>query len=124
LSLDTECFKEINIKKTDSTSLAPIASPVRFARVQWKSFCAGVRHKRLERIAGTAPKNNIKPKNWVINMNPTLKKNNSNNLIQKNIITTSHTTKITTRTTVILKTKSKTQKPQQKTASPYDPANP
>jgi len=32
--------------------LAPIASPVHFARVQWKSFCAGVRRKRLQRIAG------------------------------------------------------------------------
>ncbi len=47
---------------------APIASPVRFARVQWKSFCAGVRCKRLlcqfacarvQRIAGTAPKKKI-----------------------------------------------------------------
>jgi hypothetical protein len=48
--------------KKGSNTLAPIASPVRFARVQWKSFCAEPRHKRFERIAGKAPKNNSKLK--------------------------------------------------------------
>ena len=52
------------------------------------------------------------------------KKNNSNNLIQKIKQKTPIQPKITTRATVIPKTRSKPQKPQPKTPSPYDPQNP
>jgi len=38
---------------------APIASPVRFARVQRKSFCAEAGHKRLERTAGRVPEKEL-----------------------------------------------------------------
>ena len=51
-------------------------------------------------------------------------KNNSNNLIQKIKRQLPIQQKITTRTTVIPKTKTNTQKPQPKTPSPYDPQNP
>ena len=36
--------------------LAPIASSVRFARVQRKSFCGATQNKRSQCIAGLAPK--------------------------------------------------------------------
>jgi hypothetical protein len=40
----------------ERVGLAPIASPVRFARVQRKSFCGVTHNKRLQCIAGLAPK--------------------------------------------------------------------
>ncbi|OXA70472.1 hypothetical protein B0A67_15765 [Flavobacterium aquidurense] len=45
-------------------------------------------------------------------------------LLKNNIKPKKIQPKITTRTTVIPKTRSKTQKPQPKTPSPYDPQNP
>ena len=52
-------FKTNESKKSKNLAiyfLAPIASPVRFARVQRKSFCGAKQNKRLQYIAGLAPK--------------------------------------------------------------------
>ncbi|OCB78292.1 hypothetical protein B0A79_12130 [Flavobacterium piscis] len=68
----------------------------------------------MQRIAGKSSKKILKQK----------KKNNSNILNKKIKQKITIQPEITTRTTVIPKTRSKTQKPKPKIPSPYDPQNP
>jgi len=82
--------------------------------------------QKIATNSGKKLQKNIKPKKIYRPTCPghPLKKNNSHNLIQKIKQKLPIQPKITTRTTVIPKTKSKPQNTQPKTPSPYAPQNP